>query len=352
MTYAASIQAAQIDLHGQAASPAPSTLHRRHVPYDSRHSLLWIDDDASTTDPLVLLLGLEGIGVRCAQTGGEGLDLARAEPFMGLVLDLNLPDMSGLAVLQTLRDENIRLPTLVLTGFGDTGSALIAGRLGVLDFRHKPILEEDWTESVRNLIRANPGYPVEKSRSSTGRTPLRDLHEAANANGTELVTIVARILPGLAHDVAAFVAGAEVFRLVVRGKECRPPAVLAEELERRARRLTAALERAEQSKAAAAPHWIDVAMAQHTRPSVSEVAQRLGLNADVFESDLQAETGRSFYEWRSAMAVMRGVRLLAESRERVSQIAYSLGYNHPSQFDREFHRMLYVSPRRFRSLLV
>jgi len=65
---------------------------------------------------------------------------------------------------------------------------------------------------------------------------------------------------------------------------------------------------------------------------------------------LKAETSLTFRQWRWAIVLRHAARQLATSDEHVRQISFSLGYEHPSQLDRDFSRLFGMSPVEFRRL--
>jgi len=306
--------------------------------------VLWVDDQATDDDALVRLAGCDGIVVECAASVADALCEGRAARFDGLVLDLNLPDGSGLDLLERLRAQGVQTPVLVLTGFGDTESALTAGRLGAIGFKHKPMSAEEWVDSVRDLVNSS-----QQPRPSQFRADSLSALEGLPA--AERPFDLARILTTPTLDIVAFIVCAGLLRSVVSGEHGHLLSDLAGEAERAIRRLSLQLCHAERSRAYAALDVLRRRLERRCRPSPSEVALELGVAPQAFEHDLEVETGRPFAEWRSAVAVMLGARQLATSSEQVSQIAYALGFNHLSQFDREFHRQLGLSPRAFRLLL-
>ena len=80
--------------------------------------LLVVDDDPHTTYLLQVLLRRGGYETRASNSGEEALDLARREPPAAVLLDLHMPDLSGLEVLATLKnDRRLRdVPVIVTTG--------------------------------------------------------------------------------------------------------------------------------------------------------------------------------------------------------------------------------------------
>jgi CheY-like chemotaxis protein len=83
---------------------------------ETARRVLIIDDDASVRDSLRKVLEEAGYGVVTAEDGQEGADQLRAGPFDLLVLDLNLPVLSGWDVLDLVKTELPSLPLVILTG--------------------------------------------------------------------------------------------------------------------------------------------------------------------------------------------------------------------------------------------
>lgn len=115
-------------------------------------TLLWIDDQIRPDDAIVRLLKLEGFHVDCAESGAVGLTMAQRTTYVGIILDLRLPDISGLSVLETLTRRQVPAPVLVLTGYPDFDAAVQAMRLGAWDCQSKAILLSDqWIGVLRAL---------------------------------------------------------------------------------------------------------------------------------------------------------------------------------------------------------
>ncbi len=313
--------------------------------------VLWVDDQLAHGDALFHLLYLEGITVHGATSGFEGLRLLRSERFDGVVLDLHLPDMNGLDVLSAARGAGLSVPALVVTGFGDIESALTAGRLGVVGFKRKPLMPDDLICSVRTLVAAGrPGLsdapPAYQSTHSEGppnnSSHVPDLHSA---------TSLARALVAAKADILSFAVLSELLRAVVLTGEDKCSHSLAQDPTAAIQRLSIQLRYATRSQCLVALDVVARTVAHRRRPTASDVARELGFAVDRFEHELKVESGKTFAEWRSMIAIMLAVHQLASSCDYVSQIAYTVGFDHPSQFDREFRRMLCMSPRAFRSLL-
>jgi DNA-binding NtrC family response regulator len=114
-------------------------------------TVLWIDDVID--DATVKLLGLDGLRIEGATTGSSGLARARSRRFDAYVIDLQLPDMYGLTVLDRLVAEGNRAPALVLTGcYTEYESEKLARQLGAAAFRCKPIAPGDLAATLKSMI--------------------------------------------------------------------------------------------------------------------------------------------------------------------------------------------------------
>jgi two-component system response regulator HydG len=98
-----------------------------------------VDDHAESRAGLGDLLERRGYTVHSAGNGRSALAIARRERIHALILDLNLPDMDGLAVLEAILDQVPGLPALVVTGAAGVRTAVEAMKRGALDFLTKPI---------------------------------------------------------------------------------------------------------------------------------------------------------------------------------------------------------------------
>ena len=111
--------------------------------------ILVIDDDAAARDSVSRMLRTAGHTVQEARSGEEGIAAARAGGFDVILSDLQMPGLSGLDVLQQLRDANVDSVFIIMTGFGTVESAVEAMRLGAVDFLQKPFFREELLLRVR-----------------------------------------------------------------------------------------------------------------------------------------------------------------------------------------------------------
>ncbi len=114
--------------------------------------VLVIDDEPPIRKLLRMGLGSQGYEVIEAANGKAGLDLLAGEPGL-VILDLGLPDIDGLDVLQTMRSRNELVPIVVLSSRGDEGSKVRALDLGADDYVTKPFGMDELLARMRAAVR-------------------------------------------------------------------------------------------------------------------------------------------------------------------------------------------------------
>ena len=114
--------------------------------------ILIIDDSTELRSLLESILPFSGYHTFSASTGEEGLDLAtRLRPDVILV-DLELPDTTGLKIIEELNQRGIAIPTIMITGYGSEGTAARALRLGAQGYLVKPFTTEEVLSSVERAL--------------------------------------------------------------------------------------------------------------------------------------------------------------------------------------------------------
>jgi len=102
-------------------------------------SILLVEDHAESRASLAYMLERNGYQVHAVSNGRSAIAVARRETLHGLILDLKLPDMEGMSVLQAVLDLTPGLPAIVVTGYASVDAAVEAMKLGAADFISKPI---------------------------------------------------------------------------------------------------------------------------------------------------------------------------------------------------------------------
>ncbi len=116
--------------------------------------VLVIDDSPEIRDFLVEnILRPKGFEVLAASDGMMGLELAIAKEPDLMITDQQMPGLTGLQVLQKLRERNIDIPAILVTGEGSEDTAVRAFRLGIKDYIIKPIDAEELSASIDKALR-------------------------------------------------------------------------------------------------------------------------------------------------------------------------------------------------------
>jgi two-component system response regulator PilR (NtrC family) len=115
-------------------------------------TVLIVDDEEIMREILETLLTREGYQVRVAASGDAGLELARSTTFDAAIVDVMMPGMDGIAVLQELKKLDDELPVLMVTAFASVETAITAMKLGAFDYVTKPFKNDEVLVVVRNAV--------------------------------------------------------------------------------------------------------------------------------------------------------------------------------------------------------
>jgi two-component system nitrogen regulation response regulator NtrX len=118
-----------------------------------KDKILVIDDEAGIRSSLKGILEDEGFAVTTTETGETGLDILNNENFDLVLLDIWLPQMSGLDVLAKIRSEEQDSQVVMISGHGSIATAVKATKLGAFDFLEKPLSLEKVVLTVKNALR-------------------------------------------------------------------------------------------------------------------------------------------------------------------------------------------------------
>jgi two-component system response regulator FixJ len=145
-----------------------------------------VDDDEPVRNSLAFLLTTEGFAVRLHESATAFLKLAPTLHNACLVTDLRMHDLDGVALLQALRAEGIRIPAIVITGHGDVPMAVSAMKAGALDFIEKPFEDQLLIDSVRRAA-----DQIDRGAAADGADVDRRLATLTDREREVLVGIVA-----------------------------------------------------------------------------------------------------------------------------------------------------------------
>src|SRR3982075_4271869 len=120
--------------------------------------VLLIEDDGATTRSIELMLKSESFNVYTTDLGEEGVDLGKLYHYDIILLDLNLPDMSGFEVLRSLRVSKVKTPILILSGFAGIEDKVKGLGLGADDYMTKPFHRDELIAHIRAVVRRSKGH--------------------------------------------------------------------------------------------------------------------------------------------------------------------------------------------------
>lgn len=140
--------------------------------------ILLVEDEPSIADTLVYALKTECLDVTHSLTGGLALDLHAEEPFDFIILDIGLPDITGLEVCKRLR-ETSAVPILFLTARDGEIDRILGLELGGDDYVTKPFSPREVVARVRAIMRrtGNNGHdanPADPAPNGTGAPLTHD----------------------------------------------------------------------------------------------------------------------------------------------------------------------------------
>src|SRR5256714_1215903 len=155
--------------------------------------ILVIDDEAPIRDSLKMTLEYEGYEFIGAATGQEGLALAEREAPDLVLLDVKMPGMDGIEVLERLRNMNDALPVVVVSGHGTISTAVEATKKGAFDFIEKPFASERVLVSLRNALDSR--QLRDENRSLKKAVEIRHQMIGDSAGLKHVMAAVARAAP-------------------------------------------------------------------------------------------------------------------------------------------------------------
>jgi len=120
--------------------------------------VLLIEDDRMMARSIELMLTASGFTIEKADRGEDGLELAEIFDYDLILLDLNLPDVSGLDIVRKLRRGKVDTPVMVLSGSVELEGKVKALSLGADDYMTKPFHREELVARLRAVIRRSKGH--------------------------------------------------------------------------------------------------------------------------------------------------------------------------------------------------
>ncbi|MDP6690865.1 MAG: response regulator transcription factor [Alphaproteobacteria bacterium] len=161
--------------------------------------LLVVEDDRDLARQLHSALTDAGHAVDLAHDGAEGHFLGDTEPYDGVVLDLGLPEMDGITVLQRWRRDGRDMPVLILTA-RDRWSDKVSGiDAGADDYLAKPFHMEEMLARIRALLRRAAGYASNEIQCGPLRLDIAASRVSLDGQAVTLTALEFRLLSYLMH---------------------------------------------------------------------------------------------------------------------------------------------------------
>jgi len=120
--------------------------------------VLLIEDDSGTARSIELMLKSAGFNMYMSALGEEGIDLGKLYDYDIILLDLDLPDVSGFEVLRSLRVSKVKTPILILSGLAGIQDKVKGLGFGADDYMTKPFQKDELVARIHAIVRRSKGH--------------------------------------------------------------------------------------------------------------------------------------------------------------------------------------------------
>ena len=135
---------------GRSCNSPPTRRAQRHEEVVSKIKLLLVDDEEDYVKAMAERMEMRDVGSRVAFSGEEALRLLEDEAPDVMVLDLRMPGIDGMQVLERVKQEHPHVQVIILTGHGSEKEEEEARRLGAFEYLQKPTDTSDLLKTVRS----------------------------------------------------------------------------------------------------------------------------------------------------------------------------------------------------------
>ena len=172
--------------------------------------VLVVEDDPDISRQLKLALGDAGYAVDHAPDGEEAQFLGDTEPYDAIVLDLGLPKVDGVSVLERWRKDGVATPVLILTARGAWSEKVAGFDAGADDYLTKPFHTEELLARLRALVRRSAGHAASTLNLGKLRLDPRAARASLDGEPLRLTSLEYRLLAYLMHRPGQTVSRTEL----------------------------------------------------------------------------------------------------------------------------------------------
>jgi len=171
-----------------------------------------VDDDSSVREAIKSLIKSVGLRVETFETAQQFLASKRPEVPGCVVLDVRLPGLSGLDLQRQLAANEIKLPIIFITGYGDIPMSVSAMKAGALEFLTKPFRDQDLLDAIQKALERD--RTARRQRMETAE--LRERFDALTSREREVMRLVVAGL--LNKQIAGELGTSEITVKIQRGQ--------------------------------------------------------------------------------------------------------------------------------------
>ena len=140
-----------------------------------------VDDDPAILKSLSAMITVMGLRVRLFSSAEEFLDVCDDLQPGCLVLDLRLPGMDGIELMEVCRQRRVRLQVIMISGHGEVSMAVQAMRSGAIDFLEKPYHADELQERILDAVRLDAAYRQQRAERQAVQDRLESLTSGEQA---------------------------------------------------------------------------------------------------------------------------------------------------------------------------
>jgi len=124
------------------------------VTMKDKQSILFVDDDEQFRKAMVRIFEASGFDITTAKDGQEALDLLSESTYNLIITDLKMPVLDGYELVREIKKREIKIPVIILTGYGEVETYIDLMNMGVYDHIEKPVSQRELMDLARKAIGA------------------------------------------------------------------------------------------------------------------------------------------------------------------------------------------------------